>query len=340
MRAGLRIGVGEGSDLALAERADVLVDELGSGAEHDRVHRSDVHHVTHRGRRAAVARDRLAHHRVRDVILAEAAVLLGHRQREEAVLAEELEIAAREEQLVVRALRVRAQLLLAELDQKRTQLLLAVGQEPVGVPLVPEPPERLGAPHLLGHAYLRYAVAGALNRTLGLKPVLRDDARMRALPGGTVTLLFTDIEGSTRLLHELGERYADVLAEHRRLLREAFARHGGVEVDTQGDAFFVAFARASDAVAAARDGQTALEGGRVRVRIGIHTGEPVLTDEGYVGADVHRAARIMGAGHGGQILLSETTRQLLDAEAELRDLGEHRLKDLTAPQRLFQARRR
>ena len=160
---------------------------------------------------------------------------------------------------------------------------------------------------------------------------------MRALPGGTVTLLFTDIEGSTRLLHELGERYADVLLEHRRLLREAFERHGGVEVDTQGDAFFVAFARASDAVAAAREGQTALEGGRVRVRIGIHTGEPVLTDEGYVGADVHRAARIMGAGHGGQILLSETTRQLLDAEAEFRDLGDHRLKDLTAPQRLFQA---
>ena len=151
-----------------------------------------------------------------------------------------------------------------------------------------------------------------------------------------MTLLFTDIEGSTRLLHDLGERYADVLAEHRRLLREAFARHGGVEVDTQGDAFFYAFARATDALAAARDGQTALEGGSVRVRIGIHTGEPVVTDEGYVGADVHRAARVMDAGHGGQVLLSETTRQLLDAEAGLRDLGDHRLKDLTAPQRLYQ----
>ena len=159
---------------------------------------------------------------------------------------------------------------------------------------------------------------------------------MRTLPSGTVTLLFTDIEGSTRLLHELGGRYADVLVEHRRLLRAVFSQHGGVEVDTQGDAFFYAFARATDAVAAARDGQSALEGGPVRVRIGIHTGEPIVTDEGYVGADVHRAARIMGAGHGGQVLLSETTGQLLDSEANLRDLGDHRLKDLTAPQRLYQ----
>ena len=127
-----------------------------------------------------------------------------------------------------------------------------------------------------------------------------------------MTLLFTDIEGSTALLHELGERYADVLAKHRRLLRDAFSRHGGVEVDTQGDAFFDAFARATDAVAAARDAQDALAGRPVRVRIGIHTGEPLVTDEGYVGADVHRAARIMGAGHGGQVLLSETTRRLLD----------------------------
>ena len=158
---------------------------------------------------------------------------------------------------------------------------------------------------------------------------------MRELPSGTVTLFFTDIEGSTGLLHELGERYADVLAQHRRVLREAFSRHGGVEVDTQGDAFFVAFARATDAAAAAREAQEALAEGPVRVRVGIHTGEPLVTDEGYVGADVHRAARIMGAGHGGQVLLSETTRQLLDSE-EPRDLGEHRLKDLTAPQRLYQ----
>jgi class 3 adenylate cyclase len=160
--------------------------------------------------------------------------------------------------------------------------------------------------------------------------------RVRDLPSGTVTLLFTDIEGSTRLLHELGERYADVLAEHRRVLREAFSRHGGVEVDTQGDAFFVAFARASDAVAAAGEAQDALGDGPVRVRIGVHTGEPVVTEEGYVGVDVHRAARIMGAGHGGQILLSETTQRLLDSPVLLRDLGDHRLKDLTAPQRLYQ----
>ena len=159
---------------------------------------------------------------------------------------------------------------------------------------------------------------------------------MRELPSGTVTLLFTDIEGSTRLLHELGDRYANVLGEHRRVLREAFSRHGGVEVDTQGDAFFVAFARASDAVGAAADVQDALAAGPVRVRIGVHTGEPVVTEEGYVGTDVHRAARIMGAGHGGQVLLSETTRRLLDERATLRDLGDHRLKDLTAPQRLYQ----
>src|SRR5215208_1197930 len=106
---------------------------------------------------------------------------------------------------------------------------------------------------------------------------------MRALPSGTVTFLFTDIEGSTRLLHELGDAYAEALAKHRHVLREAFARHGGVEVDTQGDAFFVAFARASDAVAAAAEAQEALADGLVRVRIGVHTGEPVVTDEGYVG---------------------------------------------------------
>src|SRR5918999_1065103 len=132
------------------------------------------------------------------------------------------------------------------------------------------------------------------------------------LPAGTVTFLFTDIEGSTRLLHELGEDYAEVLAEHRRVLRAAFARYGGVEVDTQGDAFFVAFSRAVDAAAAAAEAQSALANGKVRVRMGLHTGEPVVTGEGYVGIDVHRAARIMSAGHGGQVLLSQTTRDLLD----------------------------
>jgi predicted ATPase len=159
---------------------------------------------------------------------------------------------------------------------------------------------------------------------------------MRELPRGTVTLVFTDIEGSTRLLHELGDAYGDVLAEHRRVLRDAFGRHRGVEVDTQGDAFFYAFERAGDAVSAAEDARRALEPGRVKVRVGIHTGEPTFTDEGYVGVDVHRAARIMSAGHGGQVLVSEATRKLLDARFELRDLGEHRLKDLDAPERLFQ----
>src|SRR5436309_1681918 len=127
---------------------------------------------------------------------------------------------------------------------------------------------------------------------------------MTELPTGTVTFLFTDIEGSTRLLHELGDDYADALAEHRRVLREAFVRHGGTEVDTQGDAFFVAFARASDALAAARAAQVSIADLPVRVRMGVHTGEPLLTAEGYVGIDVHRAARMAAAGHGGQVLVS------------------------------------
>jgi predicted ATPase/class 3 adenylate cyclase len=160
--------------------------------------------------------------------------------------------------------------------------------------------------------------------------------RVSQLPLGTVTLLFTDIEGSTRLLHDLGDGYAEVLVEHRRVLRDAFQQHSGVEVDTQGDAFFVAFARATDAVAAARAAQTALADAPIRVRVGIHTGEPIATPEGYIGLDVHKAARIMGAGHGGQVLISESTRQLLDSTEELADLGDHRLKDLGAPQRLYQ----
>jgi predicted ATPase/class 3 adenylate cyclase len=159
--------------------------------------------------------------------------------------------------------------------------------------------------------------------------------QMRELPTGTVTFLFTDIEGSTRLLHELGDDYADALAEHRRVLREAFDRHGGVEVDTQGDAFFVAFARAKDALAAAAEGQAALESGPIRVRMGLHTGEPLVTEEGYVGIDVHRAARIAAAGHGGQTVVSQTTFDLAGSDG-LRALGEHRLKDLSAPERIFQ----
>jgi predicted ATPase len=154
------------------------------------------------------------------------------------------------------------------------------------------------------------------------------------LPTGTVTFLFTDVEGSTRLLHELGERYADALAEHRRVLREAFERHGGVEVDTQGDAFFVAFPKASAALSAATEACDALDG-PIRVRMGLHTGEPLVTAEGYVGIDVHRAARIAAAGHGGQILVSQSTRDLAGSDS-LRDLGEHRLKDLTAPERIYQ----
>ena len=152
---------------------------------------------------------------------------------------------------------------------------------------------------------------------------------MWELPHGTVTFLFTDIEGSTRLLHELGDRYAEVLAEHRRVLREAFDRHGGAEVDTQGDAFFYAFARAADAVAAAAAGQAALGGGPIRVRMGLHTGTPERTDDGYVGLDVHLGARVAAAGHGGQVLLSAATQELV--EADVLDLGEHRLKDFPNP---------
>jgi predicted ATPase/class 3 adenylate cyclase len=154
------------------------------------------------------------------------------------------------------------------------------------------------------------------------------------LPTGVVTLLFTDVEGSTKLLHELGDAYAGALHEHRRLLRETFTAHNGAEVDTQGDAFFVAFARASDAVAAAAGAQVALSGGPINVRMGLHTGEPRLTDEGYVGLDVHKGARIAAVGHGGQVLLSGATRALVNAE--VRDLGPHRLKDLSVPERIFQ----
>jgi class 3 adenylate cyclase len=158
----------------------------------------------------------------------------------------------------------------------------------------------------------------------------------RDLPAGTVTFLFTDVEGSTRLLHEFGtDRYADSLAEHRRILRETFSAHGGAEVDTQGDAFFVAFPTAPAAVRAAAQAVDELSSGPIQVRIGIHTGTPHLGEEGYVGVDVHRAARIASAGHGGQVLVSASTAALLGSD-ELRDLGEHRLKDLSQPQRLYQ----
>lgn len=156
------------------------------------------------------------------------------------------------------------------------------------------------------------------------------------LPAGTVTFLFTDIEGSTRLLHALGPAgYVDALAEHRRVLRDAFAANGGVEVDTQGDAFFVGFPTAAGAVAAVRSGQKALASGPITVRIGLHTGTPTPTAEGYVGIDVHRGARVAALAHGGQVLLSATTAALVGDEP-LRDLGRHRLKDFDAPAQLFQ----
>jgi predicted ATPase len=157
------------------------------------------------------------------------------------------------------------------------------------------------------------------------------------LPTGTVTFLFTDVEGSTKLLHSLGEHaYAEALADHRRLLRQACGRHGGVEVDTQGDAFFFAFGGAADALAAARESIAALEPGPIRVRIGVHTGTPLATDEGYVGVDVHRAARIAASGHGGQVLVSADTAAATGVDVALVDLGEHRLKDLAAAERIFQ----
>jgi predicted ATPase/class 3 adenylate cyclase len=169
---------------------------------------------------------------------------------------------------------------------------------------------------------------------------------MHHLPRGTVTLLFADMEGSTRLLQQVGERYTHLLEEYRHLQRAAFRRWNGHEVDTQGDAFFVAFARATDAVSGAVAAQRDLashvwpEGVVVRVRMGIHTGEPMLYSEGYTGLDVHHAARIMSAGHGGQVLLSHTTRALVEYDlptgVSLRDLGAHRLKDLQQKSHLYQ----
>ena len=150
------------------------------------------------------------------------------------------------------------------------------------------------------------------------------------LPSGMVTFMFTDVEGSTRLLDAVGEtRYAQMLAEHRRAIRDAVARRQGAEVDTQGDAFFCAFADAREAVAAAGELQQALAEGPISVRVGLHTGASVVTEEGYIGREVHRAARIAAAGHGGQVLLSASTRALV--EVDVLDLGEHRVKDFAEP---------
>jgi YVTN family beta-propeller protein len=165
-------------------------------------------------------------------------------------------------------------------------------------------------------------------------------------PTGTVTFLFTDVEGSTRLLKELRDDYATALAVHQRIIRDALAAHDGSEIDTQGDSFFAAFRRAKDAVGAAVDAQRVLadhawpQGKQLRVRMGIHTGEPAVGGERYVGMGVHRAARIAAAGHGGQVLVSATTRELLRddplPDVSLRDLGEHQLKDMDEPERIYQ----
>jgi class 3 adenylate cyclase len=169
---------------------------------------------------------------------------------------------------------------------------------------------------------------------------------MPELPAGTVTFVFTDIEGSTDLLKRLGDEYPNVLSAHRRIIRAAFGGHDGVEIDTQGDAFFFAFPRARDAVAAAVEGQRAHAasewpgGTTVRVRMGLHTGEPALHEEGYVGLDVVRAARICTVGHGGQILLSETTRALLGSAlpegVSVFPLGQRHLRGIDEPERVFE----
>jgi class 3 adenylate cyclase len=159
-----------------------------------------------------------------------------------------------------------------------------------------------------------------------------------ALPGGTVTFLFSDIEGSTRLLERLGDRYSEVDRDHRRILRERLGESGGREIDNQGDAFFFSFSRAKDAVAGAVAAQRQLaanawpDGVDVKIRMGLHTGEPSVGEEGYLGMDVVRAARICSAGHGGQILVSETTRALVGNSVpegvSIRDLGQAQLKDI------------
>ena len=160
---------------------------------------------------------------------------------------------------------------------------------------------------------------------------MRDD-----LPTGTVTFLFTDVEGSTKLLHELGaEAYADALAKHRRIVREACTTDSGVEVDTQGDAFFFAFPTAVGALAAAQAMTEALAPGAIHLRIGLHTGTPLVGDEGYVGDDVHFAARVAASAHGGQVVLSQATRALADG-LSFTDLGEHRLKDIEGAVPIYQ----
>lgn len=169
---------------------------------------------------------------------------------------------------------------------------------------------------------------------------------MASLPAGTVTFVFSDIEGSTALMKRLGAGYAELIADHRRIVRETFGRHQGIEIDTQGDSFFFAFARARDAVAAAVELQRIHAdyewpgGETVRVRIGLHTGEPAVGEEGYLGVDVVRAARLSATGAGGTVLLSETTRALVGSSlpegVSIRPAGERRLKDIDEPERVFE----
>jgi predicted ATPase/class 3 adenylate cyclase len=162
-----------------------------------------------------------------------------------------------------------------------------------------------------------------------------DHASVAVQPSGTVTFVFTDIEGSTALLDDLGaEGFREALGEHRRALRVAFAAHSGYEVDEAGDGLFYAFASASEAVAAVAQAMASLADGPVRIRVGVHTGEPLLDPPKYVGADVHKAARIMGAAHGGQVLLSGATRELV--AGDVLDLGRHRLKDFAEQVSLYQ----
>jgi class 3 adenylate cyclase len=202
-----------------------------------------------------------------------------------------------------------------------------------------------------GSPSLATSVARAPINTISaglIAPVRRcEDACVVAdLPEGTVTFLFTDVDRSTELVKRLQERYGAVLAKHRALLRAAFVEHGGAEIDTQGDAFFVAFTRARDAIAAAIAAQRALAEHRwpdeapVSVRMGLHTGEAYPAEHGYVGVAVHRAARICTIAHGGQVLLSRSTAGIVDDEdipgVALRDVGEHRLKDIDRPERISQ----
>jgi class 3 adenylate cyclase len=208
----------------------------------------------------------------------------------------------------------------------------------------------LVAPSTTGRAGRRWRTGqqcvGARSDRISSRSRHRHTDLMSGLPIGTVTFAFSDIEGSTSLLKALGDRYGDVLSGHRRLMRKSFTSHGGVEIDTQGDAFFFAFPRARDAVSAAVEAQRmhaahSWPGGhQVRVRMGLHTGEPAVGSEGYHGIDVVRAARLCTIARGGQVILSETTRALVGGSlpdgVAVHMLGERRLKDIEEPERVFE----